>query len=116
MNPLTTFLLARITEDEDAAKAVPAIQQWENPAEYGVRFSAHDSDHSYEDTLFLNRNSPARALAECEAKRRIVEEFAKHDQRNSLEEQAWRAWILILRTLAKVYADHADYDPAWDPS
>lgn len=62
----------------------------------------------------IRRHDPARVLAECAAKRRIVEEFAKHDQRNSLNEQAWQAWHLIVLTLARVYADHPDFDLTWN--
>lgn len=90
MTTLTDFLLARITEDEKAARlSIPA----------GGRRAGK--------TFWRRR------VVECEAKRAIVEEFAKQDQRNSLSEQTWQAWHLITLTLAQVYADHPDYDPAW---
>ena len=50
---------------------------------------------------------PDRFLAECVAKRRIVEslESAKVRERVALHR--------VMRHLAAVYADHPDYDEAW---
>lgn len=65
--------------------------------------------------LHIARHDPARVLAECEAKRRIVEMHA-YD---------WNPRCLCmacdtpgpcatLRTLALPYRDHSDFDPAWE--
>jgi hypothetical protein len=60
---LTEFLLARIAEDE--AMVRPAV---ELDIKYGSKyFGRYEWEH---DGLVVN---PARVLAECEAKRRIVE-------------------------------------------
>ena len=68
---LTEFLLARIAEDEaEARKAGP---MWRN------EWSAEDVDV----TLHIERHDPARVLAECEAKRRIV---ANHGGRHICED------------------------------
>lgn len=124
MTTLTDFLLARITEDEETARAATGAPWAERDVSYEPPHAKGTSNVEGDpwtvasvvnttDALHIARWDPTRVLAECEAKRRIVEEFAKHDQRNSLEEQAWQAWHLILRTLAKVYSDHPDYDPTW---
>ena len=59
----TDFLLARIAEDEAAAQdEIERMKRWPAPG-IGARY-----------TLSLaHRFTPARVLAECEAKRRIVE-------------------------------------------
>lgn len=59
---LTDFLLARIAEDEDAANHA----RW---AMQGEWFTT--ADNKVDE--FVRHNSPARVLAECESKRRIVE-------------------------------------------
>jgi hypothetical protein len=89
---ITEFLLARIAEDEALAR------------EWAPRHPAN--------------KTRARIEAECEAKRRIVEEMGRlaGDERptSNLDEDGW---ILLcwetLETLAAVYADHPDYDESW---
>jgi hypothetical protein len=81
---ITDFLLARIAEDEAAA-------------ERGRRHNATET--------FANDNygcllvDPARVLAECEAKYRLV-----------VSGDTWTHCVL-----ATVYADHEDYRPEWRP-
>ncbi|MCB9376995.1 MAG: hypothetical protein H6515_14165 [Microthrixaceae bacterium] len=102
---LTDFLLARIAEDEAAVQ--------------GARIA----------------DGPARVLAECEAKRRIValvEPEWTEDGRVAYWEPALmryrhardfpvldhsyiRAWEDVLRVLALPHADHPDYDDGWRP-
>jgi hypothetical protein len=82
---LTDFLLARIAEDEACADGL----EWDdgNPV-----------------------HQTARVLAECEAKRQIVEACA--------EVLAYDAEALpqdVLRFLALPYADHPDYREEWKP-
>ncbi|MGZ4524215.1 MAG: DUF6221 family protein, partial [Mycobacteriaceae bacterium] len=64
----------------------------------------------------IARHDPARVLAECEAKRRIVERYRvcepNYDEGNRLET---RVLDWTMRLLALPYADHPDYDPAWRP-
>jgi hypothetical protein len=95
---LTEFLLARIAEDEECWR------EW------------------------LSEDSPGpweQLLAECEAKRRIVEraasEIAKADAKDSEQiERSFDAGSAFfahntLLDLATPYADHPDYDEAWRP-
>jgi hypothetical protein len=90
---LTEFLLARIAEDEATA------QGWQVGS-------------------IVN---PARALAECEAKRRIIDgavEVARVDLNEPVDpdDQGLRdVGVKILCALALPYADHPDYLPEWKP-
>jgi hypothetical protein len=77
---LVDFLLARIAEDE--ALAAPALEM--DPAHWCTAGTHIE---------------PERWLAECEAKRRILEEH----------EHA----CPTTQALALPYADHPDYDQAW---
>lgn len=98
---LTDFLLARLAEDEAAAKA--------------ARFSEDPTDTAvlYElgaDVLaFVRHNGPARVLADVEAKRRIVERCSAVGAMMPSEHLAQG----VLHLLAQPYADHADFLPEW---
>lgn len=91
---LTDFLLAQIAEDE-AATLTMVCECVDDPGP----------------------GCPSRVLAECEAKRAIVElhapepgqhpDFCGHDLR--------QLPCSTLRILALPYADHPDFDPAWRP-
>lgn len=121
---ITEFLLQRIAEDEAVARA--AIEtvtpdSWENPTEYGNYYP--------EDVTLWNRFTPARALAECAAKRAIVE---LHPVYTYTDEEPGYSQELndhvcpmgqpegglgpckTLRHLATVYADHDDYQTEWN--
>jgi hypothetical protein len=136
---LTEFLLARIAEDEAAARlAIPPrwddaestphwrhdgnpsgafmagqmvigqASSWREVDQDGGRFARH-----------IVRWDPARVLAECEAKRRIIEWASSEGMPNPDSEYS-RGWLtagyFILRSLAAAYADHPDhpdYDQAW---
>lgn len=98
---LTEFLLARIAEDEQDAECV----LWDN---------GQGNVESYE----------SRVLAECDAKRRIVEEWRRAEslidtltQADQPDVDEWeaqsRALEVVLRTIAAVYADHPDYNEEW---
>jgi hypothetical protein len=112
MTDLAAFLAARV--DEDAARARVEL--------------AHRSRSSLDVAVL-----PAQVLADCHAKRRIVDRFLEvrklwlETQVNELHigqqhlEQArrggemdglWRAMTL----LAQAYSDHPDYQPQWLPS
>ena len=87
---LTDFLLARIAEDEDAARRVGTVRQPLDQASY------------------------FRVLAECDAKRRIVglhHEILTICQGCANESYPCRT----LRALALPYADHPDYREEWRP-
>lgn len=96
---LTEFLLARIAEDEAVARRA------------ADEFDINDPFPAAHVTY-----APARVLAECEAKRRIVEIML--DQID-LGRRAgrWLNWedmaMQTLRALALPYRDHPDFDRAW---
>jgi hypothetical protein len=147
---LTEFLSARIDEDEAVARAAakrPIVSrgQWggEPRAQprvdsIGVVWYRHDDGWSGSDSATFRegdahfaRFDPARVLAECEAKRRIV---AEHGPREvaSLDRETWAQTFTVcrrcrngerqvvapcptLRLLALPYAEHPDYREGWRP-
>ena len=149
MSDLTDFLLARIAEDEAVARTAgePPWDEWcydDGGEVYHAETLRKDPDNRHYlngvtcDTEGLSpavdedvgphiaRFDPARILAECEAKRRIVvqAEEASADRSSCISEfyvgaeeraqgYATDPGNLILRALASVYADHPDFDPAW---
>lgn len=103
---LTTFLLARIAEDERAAERAMTA---------GGR-AARGRTPEITD--------PARMLIECRVKRQVVvlaDEATGLDQTVDMEREAdsrhdsgiHYVGDRILRAMASVYAGHPDYDPAW---
>ena len=130
---LTDFLLQRIAEDEAVAReatpgkwhaddtystvtaepytsareaydrASAAVDCWVIPESMDSRVGDHNLAH-------IARHDPARVLAECEAKRRIVERAGflidEPDGLGNLCEG-------ILMDLALPYADHEDYREEW---
>ena len=96
---LTEFLLARIAEDE-------AVAQDHAPEEYPDGVAVGVFGWSDMELLTIN---PARVLAECAAKRRIVERADRMTDDDEFEQDGWR----LLGTLASVYADHPDYRQEW---
>lgn len=79
---LVEFLLARVAEVEQAARRATDLGDME--------------PLWYPDTI----------LAECEAKRRIIEEWGPFETYNGEE---------LLKVLALPYADHPDYRQEWKP-
>lgn len=113
MSDLTDFLLERIAEDEEYARAAASASSREwlarsyrvvtadlfEVGELAVPTSAH-----------VARHDPARVLAECEAKRRIVELHNVGDHTCQGPEHAtWAPDCHTLRALALPYADHPDH-------
>lgn len=121
---LTEFLLARIAEDEAVARAVAPLghvidmggnrldERWYVSR---LRFSSADgaarSEQDVEATAHYARHDPARVLAECEAKRRIVERCSAVDYAMPSTRLAHG----ILAELALPYADHPDWREEWRP-
>jgi hypothetical protein len=98
---ITEFLLARYAEDVSVARQwIAGRKPWD-----GDTFDA---------------GSPERVLAECEAKRRIVAEYAKeveydkkypyHGDSGDCTQPGLES---ALCTLASVYADHPDWREEW---
>lgn len=102
---LVEFLLARIAEDETAA---------ERGRRHNARETYANDNYGY---LLVD---PARVLAECGAKRQIIEDYevlhadyrVTHDQ--TTEARRFQALVAIGR-LAAAYSDHPDYDETWRP-
>ena len=142
---LTDFLLARIAEDEAAAaicaEAFPprwevsdrghsatvradkptfaVVSEIDQVQETPGRWPGEHLDH-------IARFDPARVLAECEAKRRIVEATRfDDDPRSAVDEwlghpdmtppREVAVMIDTLLALAAVYAGHPDYRDEWRP-
>ena len=119
---ITEFLEARITEDEEVARA--AIQP-EEMYPYGdrklPRLEAHEWGAQIDGYVggtwgtHAARHDPARILAECAAKRAIIEQWddpAFSDQ-GAYDAGHARATDDAVRALAVVYADHPDYRQEW---
>lgn len=107
---ITEFLLARIAEDERIGR------DWQhNPGKVEIHGGG---------TGYYGLANPERILAECQAKRAIIEQA---DEATGLDMQVDGEFRVgrrdettepylgdvLLRALAAVYADHPDYDQAW---
>jgi hypothetical protein len=121
---LDEFLLARIAEDKrmaaDAAQQ-SGTEEW-NPEDGSPAGQRNAADH-------VARYDPARVLAECSAKRRIV--LACRDSRPDMHflgarprglaefllspSDQHQLAALTLALLALPYAQHSDYRPEWRP-
>lgn len=148
---ITEFLEARIVEDEAAARAATLGDWWYDPtkvnsvdrgeAVFAGQRGLHavtiastgpaDDPASMADAAHIARHDPARVLAECAAKRRIVE-LHRDLERVVVDADSDEHLRLTgggecsechhktmpcptLRHLAVVHADHPDYDEAWRP-
>ena len=130
---LTKFLLARIAEDETCTYCQHPVARHIG-AWCRMTTGAIDKEGRELICCCAAVSSDARILAECEAKRRIVELHAPLDmgefygeepgvlvvceQCGPHEDVSWRGAnhpCPTLRTLAAVYADHADYRKEWTP-
>jgi hypothetical protein len=90
--------------------AVCNSSEWEG-GEYSYPATAEEAANA----AHIARHDPARVLAECAAKRRIVEQLwsyvARPDPTSSDPSGTQALWII--KTLALPYADHDGYDPSW---
>ena len=103
---LTDFLLARIAEDEEIASRAGTFEPW--------------SEKMRRDNYGHLTIQPDRVLAECEAKRRIVEDFQHldadyHVTHSEFTEARQFQALVALGHVALPYADHPDYNPDWRP-
>ena len=107
---LTEFLLARIAEDEERAA------EWT----YTKNVGAGRVRTVTVPVGFMS----ARVLADCEAKRRIVEAWTRLEAGDTTQWVITGVWDeglgyavsaleFALGCLAAVYADHPDFDPEW---
>ena len=120
---LSSFILARVGEDQAVAEAA-TIGDWEhgegaarvdnsdwvelrNRETIGVQMTPANATH-------IARSDPARVLATCKAHRAIVEEHAPdsyiccwtQDSMSMHDDYV----CPTLRALAAIWADHADFD------
>ena len=114
---LADFLLARIAEDEEVARKVAAEQQRWSDADASDDLSRlWWNDHGPRDCVAAE---PVRVLAECEAKRLIVQActtpMPRYGQLPEDYERVPTDREDVLRILAAMYADHPDYREEWKP-
>jgi hypothetical protein len=106
---LAEFLLARITEDEAHWHRLADILR-ANAGTDRINFTMGDGGPQVP-------MKPLVLLAECDAKRRIVERHRwaeEHpDWRDFESEDHFDAALGTLRDLALPYADHESYQPEW---
>ena len=120
---ITEFLEARIAEDEADAKAADG-GRW-LPEDKGVSFEFYGDEFPggeaqarlVADTR-ANMNhianySPARVLAECAAKRAIIEQSGNYSPELEHGDNGEWAFDVTLRALVSAYADHPDYQQEW---
>jgi hypothetical protein len=137
---LSEFLLARIGEDEAVAREAlhpDAVSPgaWVTEHHNSEYHSEPNRAHIAEDrsghywsvahevfipiAVHIARHAPARVLAECEAKRRIVDlhravPVAPGRRELTCVEDGALTWPCpTLRFLAAPYADHSDYCVEW---
>jgi hypothetical protein len=107
---LVEFLLARIAEDEDRAK-------YETPHWADCDHFRYFSEGGLPCTCMLGN----RLLAECEAKRRIIDLHGDAMARDPFDPDVCAYCndaphpCLTLRLLTLPYADHPDYQQEWRP-
>lgn len=99
---LTEFLLARIAVDKRIASAAVG----EPSDDTGTLGFLQGSALSEGDRIVAH---PTRVLAECKAKRRIVE------YRDEVEPWITSDMDVVLGYLAVPYAEHPDYREEWRP-
>jgi hypothetical protein len=92
------FLLARIAEDEARARCAAVLDR-------------------FADRLDVEQDAgvwaPARVLADCAAKRRIVELYQRADADERAELLFVNAFEQVVRLMTVPYAAHPDFDPTW---
>ncbi|NCD19345.1 MAG: hypothetical protein EOL89_05115 [Actinobacteria bacterium] len=109
MTDIAHFLLERIEEDEQIARFVAA----DSPTDE-TRYTMWATPSSLDPDQLVVAVDYQRVLAECAAKRRIVEaylEVVDHDSPMYLS--AGDYMETTVRELASVYADHRDYLDDW---
>jgi hypothetical protein len=96
---LAEFLLTRIAEDEAAVR----------------KAEGYNYDDLYADFEWWK---PSRLLAECDAKRRIVQYILEADAASTAVDNIELGYGVardLLGLLALPYADHPDYQESWKP-
>jgi hypothetical protein len=118
---LTEFLLARIAEDKNAAREGTTEAQYSGS--YGDTAADEVIGMAYNEGVaeagmkHFERWMPARVLAECEAKRRIIKLLPWLDNASGgiVPALKYSPAQTVLRQMALPYADHPDYREEWRP-
>lgn len=116
-NQMAAFVAARLDEDEAIARANTGR---DGLADDGVGAPMYPDYQTFDGpdldaaNAFIDRFRPTRQLREIEAKRVIVRGITAALPLLPFGEPAYSDALLhIMRTLAAIYSDHPDYDPAW---
>lgn len=110
---LSEFVLARIAEDETAAREGLTEGVYIAYADFvaaEVVAMARAEGVSERGLEHVERWMPARVLAECEAKRQIVAECIESDEEGTSGGVLARR---VLHLLTLPYANHPDYREEW---
>jgi len=118
---IVEFLLQRIAEDEALAQAASVpYDQWDAVGSSDgqvatvVGITGHVAPRPGLLTAqHIARHDPARVLAECAAKRRIMEECAPNVAKDWPFPDGLNLSEFVVAELVQPYADHPDFDPAW---
>lgn len=111
MSDIVRFLHERITEDEEIATAAAEVGTARG---YIIDQGGDGNGLTYDDSGILLVD-PARVLAECTAKRKIIEAhdsggaWCDHCSGGGVNDGGCPTILAIL----SIYADHPDFDPAW---
>ncbi|GGU54716.1 DUF6221 family protein [Streptomyces lavendofoliae] len=128
---LVDFLRARLDEDADTASAA-SPGPWHVNAESDEVLAVDDiavadgfalsGQQLRATTAHIARHNPARILAEVDAKRQMVDDYARNAAAAEAEQcpNEWNGGIdklgyFVLPLLALPYADHPDYRDEWRP-
>lgn len=112
---LTGFLLARLDEDEAAARQAYRIAEWREKSEHARIYWARRLVRLDASGPHIARHDPARVLAEVGAKRRIVELHEGEHNCTTYIAAEDNNPCKTLEILAVVYDDHPDYRDEWRP-
>lgn len=134
MTSLPDFLLARIADEQAEAEAAivvlkaanESVEWWvDGPGEKSGKFWIYDTGEKFTHEAIaahIARHDPARVLADCAARRAIVE-FAVDNTGAAKAQRATgvgdyfiaaaETASTILRVMAQPYADHPEFDQAW---
>lgn len=148
MDELVAFLRARIAEDTAVVRALAEPHDWRTgpgddpewadaslvcmwPPEHHTPYEQDKhwrglSTSNPELAAYIARHDPARALAEVEAKRRLLDLYERIRAENPAnrrsfdwEHAPWRDRVAVaahaVRLIAAVYSDHPNYDEEWRP-
>jgi hypothetical protein len=135
MTTLIEFLRTRYDEEQRDAEAAydgDGYREWDIPCTGVVQVAGGDLDGLVvaprAAAIHIASHDPARVLAEVAAKRAIVDAYDQAGQSwqeaivsrdvDSLPVRTARLIALefAARQLAAPFADHPDYDPAWQPA